>query len=83
MLGKNIDITNHQRNIQLLMTELVKYRNNLAPLIMCNTFIPRINDFDQRNFQEFATERQKNWQMWPGNCKLLLSLALDTCTTTV
>ena len=59
MLGKNIDITNHQRNIQLLTTELVKYRNNLAPLIMFNTFNPRINDFDQRNFQEFATERKE------------------------
>ena len=83
MLGKNIDITNHQRNIQLLMTELAKYRNNLTPLIMCNTFIPRSTILTRETFRNLQQREKKNWQMWPGNCKLLLSLALDTCTTTV
>ena len=59
MLGKNIDITNHQRNIQVLVTEPFKIMNNLAPPIMDNTFTPRLNNFNLRNFQDFATERKK------------------------
>ena len=58
-LGKNIDITNHQRNIQVLMTELFKIMNNSAPPIMYNMFNPRVNNFNLRNFKEFATGKRK------------------------
>ena len=50
MLDKNLDITNHQWNIQVLMMELFKTMNNLAPRIVDNMIT---------NFQEFAAERQK------------------------
>lgn len=56
MLSKNLGMANHQRNIQVLMTELYKIMDNLADLIM-NMFTPRVKNFNLRNFQEFATER--------------------------
>ena len=66
-LGKNINITNHQRNIQVLMTELFKIMNNSAPPIMYNMFNPRVNNFNPRNFKEFATGKRKlsnmDWQL--------------------
>ena len=66
-LGKNIDITNHQRNIQVLMTELFKIMNNSASPIMYNMFNPRVNNFNPRNFKEFATGKRKlsnmDWQL--------------------
>ena len=66
-LGKNVDITNHQRNIQVLMTELFKIMNNSAPPIMYNMFNPRVNNFNLRNFKEFATGKRKlsnmDWQL--------------------
>ena len=66
-LGKNIDITNYQRNIQVLMTELFKIMNNSAPPIMYNMFNPRVNNFNLRNFKEFATGKRKlsnmDWQL--------------------
>ena len=66
-LGKNIDIINHQRNIQVLMTELFKIMNNSAPPIMYNMFNPRVNNFNLRNFKEFATGKRKlsnmDWQL--------------------
>ena len=33
--------------------------NTVALSIMCNMFIPRINNFNLRTFQEFSTERKK------------------------
>ena len=59
ILGKNIDITDHQWKIQVLITKLFKIRNNLAPLIMDNIFTPRENNFNLKNFLEFATEQWK------------------------
>ena len=41
------------------MTGLVKIMKNFAPPIMCNMFISGKNNFNQRNFQEFATERKR------------------------
>ena len=36
MLDENLDITNHQCKIQILMMELFETMNNSAPLIMDN-----------------------------------------------
>ena len=36
MLDENLDITNHQCKIQILMMELFETMNNSAPLIMGN-----------------------------------------------
>ena len=57
MLDKNLDITYHQWNIQVLMIELFKTMNNLA--------LPIINSM-VTNLQEFPAETQI-CQMWPGN----------------
>ena len=43
MLNKVLDITNHQRNIQALITKLFKIMTNLAPTIM-DLFTPRVNN---------------------------------------
>ena len=43
MLNKVLDITNHQRNIQVLITKLFKIMTNLAPAIM-DLFTPRVNN---------------------------------------
>ena len=57
MLDKNLDITYHQWNIQVLMIELLKTMNDLA--------LPIINSM-VTNLQGFPAERQI-CQMWPGN----------------
>ena len=59
MLGKNISIINHQRNIQVLMTQLFKIMNNLACSIMRNMFTPCVNNSYLKKFQEFVIERNK------------------------
>ena len=73
MRGKNIEITIHQRNVQFLMTELLKNMNNLSPP-------PRLNNFKRRNFQEFATERKKAVKCGPETvsyrCPQLWSLEI-------
>ena len=51
MLAKNLDVKKHQRNIQVLMTQLFKVMNDLAPLIMDNIFTLRVNNFNLRNLQ--------------------------------
>ena len=71
MIGKNIEITIHQRNVQFLMTELMNM-NNLSP--------PRLNNFKRRNFLEFATERKKAVKCGPETvsyrCPQLWSLEI-------
>ena len=64
------------------MTGLVKIMKNFAPPIMCNMFIPGKNNFNQRNFQEFATERKRlsnvGLETVSYRCAQLWTLALDT-----
>ena len=55
LLQNNNDTCNHHRNIQTLMIEIYKMKNNLNPPIMDNMFERRNNTY----FQEFATTRKK------------------------
>ena len=55
-LGKNVDITNHQRNVQVLMTELFKIMKIIQLL---NMFTLCVNNFNLRNFQELATKKKE------------------------
>ena len=57
-LLQNNDTCNHHRNIQTLMIEVYKMKNNLNPPIMNNMFERRNNTYNLRNFQEFATKRK-------------------------
>ena len=59
MSDKNIDITSYQRNIQVLTTELFKIMNDLVPPTMKKMLCVLLAyNFDLRNFQEFAKEKE-------------------------
>ena len=65
LLENNNDIYNHHRNIQTLLIENVfKMKNGLALPIMESILNKRFNTYNQRNFQEFATERKRT--VWYG-----------------
>ena len=78
MSDKNIDITNYQRNIQFLTTELFKIMNDLVLLTMKMLCLLLAYNFDLRNYQEFAKEKE-NWQLWLGNYKLSYSPISGAC----
>ena len=64
LLENNNDISNHHRNIQALLIEVFKMKNELAPPTMESSLNNRFNIYNLRNFQEFATERKKNRLVW-------------------
>ena len=59
LLEKNKEIAIHQRNLQVLMTELFKIINGYVPPIMDNFFIFRENTHNLRNFQIILNENKK------------------------
>ena len=56
-IGNEVSI--HCRNIQVLMIEVFKIKNSLAPPIMDSALTKRENVYNVRNFQEFKTERKR------------------------
>ena len=57
------DTCNHHRNIQTLVIEIYKMKNNLNPPIM-DFILERWNStYNLRNFQEFATKRKRTVKM--------------------
>ena len=48
----------HQRNLQVLATEIYKIVNGITPLIMNSLFTFRLNQHNLRNFQELSTEKK-------------------------
>ena len=59
LLENSNDICNHHRNIQALLTEVLKMQNGLAPPIMKSILNKRFNAYNIRNFQTFVTERKR------------------------
>ena len=59
LLNENKETSVHQRNLQFLMTEIYKIKNNYAPPIMHHLFQFRENTFNLRNFREIATHNKK------------------------
>ena len=57
LLEKQHDFSIHQRNLQVLMTEIYKIVNGIAPPIMNSLFTFRLNQHNIRNFQELSTEK--------------------------
>lgn len=55
----NNQITVHQRNIQVLMTEVFKIVDGLSPPIMHNFFIFGENTHNISNFQIISTESRR------------------------
>ena len=48
----------HQRNLQVLMTEIYKIVNGIAPPIMNSLFTFHLNQNHLRSFQELLTEKR-------------------------
>ena len=63
LLQNSNDTCNHHRNIQILMVEIYKIKNNLNPPIMDFMFERRNNTYNLRNFQEFAMKRRRTVKM--------------------
>ena len=63
LLQNNNDTCNHHRNIQTLMIEIYKMKNNLNPPIMDNMLERRNNTYNLRNFHELATKRKRTVKM--------------------
>ena len=61
LLENKNDTCNHHRNIQTLMVEIYKIKNDMNPPIKDFMFDRRNNTYNLRNFQEFATKKK--------NCK--------------
>ena len=59
ILREQNEITIHQRNLEVLMTEVYKIVNSIAPPIMNSLFQFRCNTNKIRNFQEIHTENRK------------------------
>ena len=63
LLQNNNDTCNHHRNIQTLMVEIYKIKNNVNPPLMDFMFERRNNTYNLRNFREFPTERKRTVKM--------------------
>ena len=59
LLQSNKGICSHHKNIQSLMVEMFKVKNELAPPIMGSMFERRNDAKTLRNFREFLTRRIK------------------------
>ena len=59
ILREQNEISIHQMNLQVLMTEVYKIVNSIAPPIMNSLFQFRYNTNSIRNFQEIYTENRK------------------------
>ena len=53
------DVSCHHRNIQMLMTELYKIKNELAPPVMDSVLNKRNITYNFRNLQKFQLERTR------------------------
>ena len=63
LLENNKAICNDYRNIQALLIEVFKMKNELAPPIMKSTLNEKFNTYNLRNFLEFAMERKEPFGM--------------------
>ena len=63
MLKDNNDTCNHHRNIQTLMVEIYKIKNNLNPQIVDFIFEGKNNTYNLSSFQEFVTKRKRTVKM--------------------
>ena len=59
LLRKSNDISCHHRNIQMLMIELYKIKNELAPPIMDSMLNRKNITYNFRNLPEFQSKRKK------------------------
>ena len=89
LLEKQHNFSIHQRNLQVLMTEIYKILNGIAPSIMNSLFTFCLNQHNLKNFQELSTEKRNTvnygpktvtyrvpiiWANLPSEYKLVVSL---------
>ena len=58
LLEKQHDFSIHQRNLQVLRTEIYKIVNGIVPPIMNSLFTFHLNPNNLRNFQELLAEKR-------------------------
>ena len=88
-LKNSNEITIHQRNLQILMNEIYKLINHIAPPIMSSLFEIRENTHNKRHFKVFSNESRRTvnynleticyrapflWQVYHQNINLQMSL---------
>ena len=64
LLKKDNSVSIHHRNIQALVTEMIKVKNNTAPEIMKEIFAPKMSAYDLRNNHSFKRRRVNS--VWHG-----------------
>ena len=71
LLETNNELTIHQRNLQVLMTEIYKIVNGVAPPIMNSLFEFRSNEYNTRNFQVLSTDFRRivNYETETVTCR--------------
>ena len=69
LVSNHNETTIHLRNLQVLMTEIYKIINHLAPLIISSLFQIRVNTHNTRYFQVLSNER-RNSKLWLRNYML-------------
>ena len=89
LLSNHNEITIHQINLQVLMTEIYKIINHIAPPIMSSLFEIRENTHNKRHFKVFSNESRRTvnynleticyrapflWQVYHQNINLQMSL---------
>ena len=79
LLSKDKSVTVHQRNLQLLATEIFKTKNKLNPKIMEEIFTFKNVDYDLRNNTSLKLKITnlggKIWNLLPNEYKELKSLS--------
>ena len=63
LLQNNNNTCNHHRNIQTLVIEIYKTKNNVKPPIMDFILERKNSTYNLRDFQEFATKRKRTVKM--------------------
>ena len=58
LLEKQHDFSIHQRNLQVLMTEIYKIVNSIAPSMVNSLFTFHLNQDNIRNFRELSTGKR-------------------------
>ena len=64
LLKKDNSVSIHHRNIQVLVTEMFKVKNNIAPEIMKELFASKMSSYDLRNNNSFKRRRVNS--VWHG-----------------
>ena len=59
LVSNHNEITIHQKNLQVLMTEIYKTINHIAPPIMSSLFEIRVNTHNTRYFQVLSNESRR------------------------